>query len=335
MTVTNELPPRRVAMDSHLGLSRTGTSNMLRRMDLNLVPALAALLDQRHVTRAAETLGIRQPAMSAALARLRRLFGDPLLVRNGQVLELTPMGQALVEPVHDILAGLDSLLTITPAFDPKVDSRSFTIAASDYVTLILLQPLLVQLHHEAPGVAVTVVPVNLSTSIAVERAQIDLAIIPNQYMISQAPYIQHRQLFTDHYVPVVWKQNCEVADTLDREAMQRLSYVCYYDQACGLSLIDSTLDGLGIKRRTALTTVSVALVPVLIPGTQFFGFVQLRLLLQSHVRHELRTLRTPIQFDPIIQGMYWHPVLRRDPAHQWLRERIIALATNSEDRPST
>jgi LysR family transcriptional regulator, nod-box dependent transcriptional activator len=251
-----------------------------------------------------------------------------LLVRNGRVLELTPMAQALVEPVHDILAGLDHLLTITPAFDPKVDSRSFTIAASDYVTLVLLRPLLDRLHDEAPGVAVNVVPVNLSTSVAVERAQVDLAIIPSQYMTSLAPYIQRRLLFTEQYVPVVWKHNREVADTLEREAMQRLSYVCYSDQTCGPALIDRTLASLGIEPRTALTTVSIALVPVLISGTQFFGFVQRRLLKQTHVRHELRTLHTSIQIDPIVQKMYWHPVLQRDPAHQWLRERIIALAAN-------
>ena len=266
--------------------------------------------------------------MSAALARLRRLFGDPLLVRNGRVFELTPMGQALVEPVHDILAGLDNLLTITPAFDPKVDNRSFTIGASDYITLVLLRPLLEQLHHEAPGVAVNVVPVNLSTSVAVQRAQIDLAIVPNQFMTSRAPYVQRHELFTEQYVPVVWKHNREVDDTLEHEAMQRLSYVCYLDQTCGPALVDRALDGLGIRPRTALTTVSIALVPVLIAGTQFFGFVQQRLLRQSHVRHELRTLHTPIQIDPIIQYMYWHPVLQRDPAHHWLRERIIALAAN-------
>jgi LysR family transcriptional regulator, nod-box dependent transcriptional activator len=310
------------------------TPGVLRRMDPSLIPALAALLDQRHVTRAAETLGIGQPAMSAALARLRRLFDDPLLVRHGQVLELTPLGQALVEPVHDILAGLDNLLTITPAFDPTADSRTFTIAASDYVTLMLLRPLLEQLHYEAPGVTVAVVPVNLSTSIAVERAQIDLAIVPDEYMNAPAPYIQHRQLFTDRYVPVVWKQNREVGDTLDREAMQRLSYVCHFDPTCGSALIDKALERLDIKPRTALTTVSLALVPVLIPGTQFFGFVQQRLLHQFHIRHELRTLRTPLQIDLIVQSMYWHPVRQRDPAHQWLRERIIALANNIEDRPS-
>ena len=303
-------------------------SSVLRRTDLNLVPALAALLDQRHVTRAAESLGIGQPAMSAALARLRKLFEDPLLVRNGGVLELTPMGQALLEPVHDVVAGLDHLLMITPAFDPRVDSRSFTIAASDYVTLVLLRPLLEQLHNEAPGVAVNVIPVSLSTSTAVERAQIDLAIIPNQYMTSHASYIQHRELFTEEYVPVVWKQSRQVDDTLEHEAMHRLSYVCHDDRACGPALVDRALAGLGVAPRTALTTMSIVLVPELVAGTQFFGFVQQRLLHQSHVRRDLRALNTPIRIDPIVQHMYWHPVVQRDPAHLWLREQITALAAD-------
>ncbi|WP_099042450.1 LysR family transcriptional regulator [Mycobacterium neglectum] len=308
--------------------TRADVLGAVRRIDLNLVPALAALLDQRHVTRAAETLGIGQPAMSAALARLRRLFEDPLLVRNGQVLELTPMGQALLEPVHAVLAGLDQLLMITPAFDPKVDSHSFTIAASDYVTLVLLRPLLEQLQHEAPGVTVNVVPVNLSTSMAVERAHIDLAVIPKQYMPNHAPYIQRRKLFTEQYVPVVWKHNRAVDETLNSEDMQRLSYVRHYDHACGPALVDRALAALHMEPRTVLTTASIVLVPELIRGTQLFGFVQRRLLRQSHVGEDLRTLNTPLQIDPIVQHLYWHPVMERDPAHHWLRERITAAAGN-------
>src|ERR1700760_4923203 len=86
-------------------------SDTVRRMDLNLVVPLNALLEQRHVTRAAEAVGIGQSAMSAALARLRRLFGDPLLVRNGRGHEPTPMGQSLVGAVHSVLTGLEQLLT--------------------------------------------------------------------------------------------------------------------------------------------------------------------------------------------------------------------------------
>jgi LysR family nod box-dependent transcriptional activator len=303
-------------------------STVLRRADLNLIPALAALLDQRHVTRAAETIGIGQPAMSSALARLRRLFGDPLLVRHGRVLELTPMGQALLEPVHDVLAGLEHLLTITPAFDPRNDSRSFTIAASDYVTLVLLRPLLEELYREAPGITVNVVPVDLATPVVIERAQIDLAVIPRQTMTSRMPHIQHRELFTEQYVPVVWKENREIGDTLDRDDMQRLSYVCYHDESSGPALIDTQLAALGIEPRVALTTLSFALVPLLLPGTQFYGFVQKRLLQQSHLRRDLRILTTPIPIDPIVQHMFWHPVMHSDPAHHWLRERIAALAAN-------
>jgi LysR family transcriptional regulator, nod-box dependent transcriptional activator len=303
-------------------------STVLRRADLNLIPALAALLDQRHVTRAAESIGIGQPAMSSALARLRRLFDDPLLVRHGRVLELTPMGQALLEPVHDVLAGLEHLLTINPAFDPENDTRSFTIAASDYVTLVLLRPLLEELYRDAPGIRVNVVPVNLATPVAIERAQIDLAVVPRHAMTSRMPHIQRRELFTEQYVPVVWKENHEIGDILDREGIERLSYVRYHDENSAPALIDAQLASLGIEPRVALTTLSFALVPLLLPGTQFLGFVQRRLLRQAPLRRDLRMLTTPIPIDPIVEHMYWHPVMHSDPAHHWLRERIAALASN-------
>src|ERR1700677_4298632 len=156
------------------------TSDALRRMDLNLVLPLDALLEERHVTRAAESIGIGQPAMSASLARLRRLFGDPLLVRNGRVHELTPLAQALVEPVHATLTSIGQLLATTPHFDPGTDERTFTVVASDYVTLILLRPLLERLYEEAPHVAVNVIPVSGATQVELERSQVDLVIMPKE-----------------------------------------------------------------------------------------------------------------------------------------------------------
>jgi DNA-binding transcriptional LysR family regulator len=304
------------------------TATVLRRADLNLLPALAALLEQRHVTRAAQTIGIGQPAMSSALARLRRLFGDPLLVSRGRVLELTPLGQALLEPVHEVLAGLEHLLTVTPSFDPRTDSRSFTIAASDYVTLVLLRPLLEQLYRDAPGIAVTVMPVNLTTPLGVERAQLDLAILPAEVVGDRMSAMRRRALFTDHYVPAVWSRNQEIGETLDRDDMHRLPYVRYHDEGSGPAYIDVQLAALGITPRVALTTLSFAVLPSLLPGTQFFGFVHSRLLRLSHLDRDLRILTTPIQLDPIAQHMYWHPTRHTDPAHHWLRERITTLAAN-------
>jgi DNA-binding transcriptional LysR family regulator len=303
-------------------------STVLRRTDLNLLPALAALLDQRHVTRAAEAIGIGQPAMSYALARLRRLFDDPLLVRRGRVLELTPMGQALLEPVHDVLAGVEHLLSIAPEFDPASDERSFTIAASDYVTIVLLRPLLEDLYREAPGIGVEVVPVNLDTAAALERARVDLAVVPAQIMDSRAPGVQRRELFTERYVPAVWSQNRQVGDTLDTGALQRLGYVRCQEHNSGPAIIDAQLADLGIATRPALTTMSYAALPSLLPGTQFFGFVKERLLQLPHIRHDLRILKTPINTDPIVECMYWHPVMHLDPAHHWFRERVATIAAN-------
>src|SRR5919198_2534586 len=118
----------------------------LKSADLNLLVALDALLTERNVTRAAERLSLGQPATSAALRRLRRLFDDQLLVRRGRVMELTPLARTLVTPVREILQGIDGLLSIRPEFDPECDERSFSVMASDYVALILLRPLLARLE---------------------------------------------------------------------------------------------------------------------------------------------------------------------------------------------
>ena len=303
-------------------------SAALRHADLNLLLSLNALLEQRHVTRAAESIGIGQPAMSAALARLRRLFGDPLLVRSGRVLELTPMGQALVEPLHAALTGLEQLLATTPGFDPSVDSRTFTVVASDYVTLVLLRPLLELLYREAPGVVVNVVPVDGATAVQLERSQVDLVIMPRELPGTGMAGFPHRALFTDRYVPVVWTLNHDVGDVLDRAAMQRLPYVRYNAVSGGPAYVDVQLRELGIEPKVALSTLSFTLVPSLLPGTSLFAFVHERLVAASHLRRDLKILDTPIKLAPIVETMYWHPVLHSDPAHQWLRERLVTLAGN-------
>lgn len=308
-------------------MASVDVSAALRHADLNLLLPLNALLEQRHVTRAAEVIGIGQPAMSAALARLRRMFDDPLLVRSGRVLELTPMGQALVEPVHAALAGLEHLFATTPRFDPAVDSRSFTVVASDYVTLVLLRPLLELLYREAPGVVVNVVPVDGATAVQLERSQVDLVVMPRELATGMATF-PHRALFTDRYVPVVWNQNRDVGDVLDRAAMERLPYVRYNAAGGPAAYVDVQLRELGIAPRVALSTLSFTLVPSLLPGTSLFAFVHERLVAASHVRRDLRILQTPVPLAPIIETMYWHPVLHSDPAHQWLRECVSTLAAN-------
>ena len=300
----------------------------VRRMDLNLIVPLNALLEQRHVTRAAESVGIGQSAMSAALGRLRRLFDDPLLVRSGRVHELTPMGQSLVEPVRTVLTSLDQLLTTSPHFDPATDVRTFTMVASDYVTLILLRPLLERLYAEAPGVAVNVVPVSGQSELSLERAQVDLVIMPREIASTGMRQMPQRTLFTDRYVAAVWNQHREVTGTLDRDQLTQLRYVKYNATTGGPAFVDVQLAQLGIEPHVALSTLSFTLVPWLLPGTSLFAFVHERLVSSTPVRRELRVLEPPVPLQPIAETMFWHPVFHNDPAHHWLRECVATLAAN-------
>jgi LysR family transcriptional regulator, nod-box dependent transcriptional activator len=303
-------------------------SAALRRADLNLLLPLDALLEHRHVTRAADAVGIGQPAMSAALARLRRMFDDPLLVRSGRVHELTPLAQALIEPVRAALTGLEQVLVTEPHFDAAVDARSFTVVASDYVTLILLRPLLERLYAEAPRVAVNVIPVSAATEVELDRAQADLVIMPRE-LASGMRRFPHRPLFTDRYVVAVWNQNREVTgDVFDRARLERLGYVRHSPAAGGSASIDLQLAELGIEPNAAISVLSFTLVPFLLPGTPLFAFVHERLVRTPAQRRELKILESPVPLDPITETMYWHPVFHNDPAHQWLREYITALAAN-------
>jgi LysR family nod box-dependent transcriptional activator len=303
-------------------------SDTLRRMDLNLVLPLNALLEERHVTRAAESVGIGQSAMSAALGRLRRLFGDPLLVRNGRVHELTPMGQSLVEPVHAVLVGLEQMLATSPHFDPATDQRTFTVVASDYVTLILLRPLLERLYREAPHVTVNVIPVSGATEVELEHSQVDLVIMPREITSPAMAHFPQRALYTDRYVAAVWNEHREVTDTLDVGQLTELRYVRYHSTSGGPAFVDVQLARLGIHPNVALSTLSFTLVPWMLPGTSLFAFVHERLVNSTPVRRELKVLEPPVPLEPLVETMYWHPVFHNDPAHYWLRECVTTLAAN-------
>src|SRR2546430_1468006 len=130
----------------------------LAGVDLNLLVALDALLAERSVTRAASRLGLSQPGMSNTLARLRKLFGDPLLVREGLTLVPTPRAESLRQPVQEALSLIQNALDNRPGFDPATDHATFTVSCSDYSLLMLIGPLVRQLAATAPGLTIQVLP---------------------------------------------------------------------------------------------------------------------------------------------------------------------------------
>src|SRR5258707_14087603 len=124
------------------------------KLDLNLLTALRALLTEKNVTRAGESVHITQPAMSGILARLREYFGDPLIVPVGRKMELTPLAESLVEPLNDVLLRLDATITTRPEFNPLTTNRHFSVVASDYSIDVLLLAGLRRVHQKTPGPSV-------------------------------------------------------------------------------------------------------------------------------------------------------------------------------------
>src|SRR5579875_11372 len=152
----------------------------LSQFNLNLLVALDALLRERNVTRAGESIGVSQPAMSATLARLRELFKDDLLVRVGRRLELTPLAGELIGPVRQCVMQIEDVIEHRRAFRPATEERSFIIAASDYASFLLLPPLLERLAADAPGIAVKFVRLDANAVEQLASGLLDFVILPSE-----------------------------------------------------------------------------------------------------------------------------------------------------------
>ena len=167
----------------------------LAGVDLNLLVALDALLAERSVTRAADRLGLSQPGMSNALARLRKLFGDPLLVREGLTLVPTPRAESLRQPVQEALSLIQQAMDNRSAFDPAADRATFTVSCSDYSLLMLIGPLVRLLAVAAPGLTIQVLPRASDAVRLLRDGEADLVIEPVEIMPGNA--LASRRLFAD------------------------------------------------------------------------------------------------------------------------------------------
>jgi DNA-binding transcriptional LysR family regulator len=238
----------------------------LRRVDLNLLLAFDVLLAERNVTRAAERLGVGQSAMSATLARLRKLLDDPVLVREGRALVATPLAESLVVPVRDALARIEGLLGDRD-FDPHRDRRTFSIVASDRTTLTFLRPLVATLPGEYPGLRLEIRAATADHVGLLERGEADLVVIPREVFPEHLRF-PHEVLYQDHFVCVADAANGQVSDPVTLEQFSSLPYLA--TTAPGKpSLAESQLDRLGVARQ-AQVTANLGLAELLLRDGPFF-----------------------------------------------------------------
>jgi DNA-binding transcriptional LysR family regulator len=298
----------------------------LRDIDLNLLVSLDALLAESNVTRAAERLHLTQPAVSTQLARLRQIFGDPLLLpaETGRGMTRTARALELMAPLHAALKNLEAVVRHQPAFDPLSDTRRFVIAAHDNATVVLGMRLMERLPTSAgPGVRVAFVIGDQPTAASrLESGEIDL-LLGSDRMIP--PSMKARKLYDEHFVFVQRKGHPRGTAPLDLAAYCALDHVLVSTSGGSFhGFMDEHLDELGRERRVALSVQHFTLVPELLSKTDYVSTLPSRFA--ARYLDQLDIFALPFDARGFTLYAAWHPRNQADPALVWLRETLAELA---------
>ncbi len=299
--------------------------NNLSRIDLNLLVTLHALLVERHISRTALRLHKSQPAISHALAHLRDLFDDPLLIRRGGRLELTPRANELMPALTQILDQVGTLLA-PPPFDPVRTQRIFHLAMSDYGARVVLPSLVRTLRLQAPGVDLVVTQAGREAmALAAIEGETDLAL----GVFPRLPDPLRRQtLFVDRFACLADASSyAEVS--LDIDAWLQRPHALVSMRAGMDNEVDRALAALGRQRHLTLVLPHWGVANDLIAGTDLILTVARRNLDSTQQDARLRVFEPPFPIAPFAFEQVWHPRRDVDPAHRWLRQLVAGVAAGA------
>ncbi|GGG25360.1 LysR family transcriptional regulator [Rhodococcoides trifolii] len=298
-------------------------------LDLNLLVSLDALLQNRSVTKAARQLGLSQPALSAALARLRRHFGDELLYRVGNEYRLTPLAAELRGRARLALDGVERVFSSQPEFDPSESTREFTMLVSDYGISVLGDTVAGLLAEEAPHARLRFGPTSPDVVGHADRTLLgsDVLLMPHGFITD----LPHADLYQDEWVIVVSSDNDGVADALTDDQLRTLPWVLVYHGQTASTPAARQLRMMGIEPRVQVVTESFLTVPSLIVGSDRIALLQQRLVRLLPLNAGIRTLPSPVPLAPMVEAMWWHPVYDRDPEHVYLRDLVVRAARMATD----
>lgn len=296
----------------------------LANLDLNLLVVLDVLLRERNVTRAAERIGLSQPAVSASLARLRRHFGDDLLARVGNRYQLTPLALRLAEITPFALDGVSRVFEAAPAFDPTTMEREFTVVTSDYACATLGPGLVQVAAEQAPGVRIRF---QQTSPYTVDHAgdtlrTVDGIVLPHGFLTDWP----HIDLYRDSWVCIVDAGNEEVGDELTTENLADLPWVILYDLPTAFAPSARQLRMTGIDLHVEVVVDLFSTMPSMVAGSRRIALLQARLAEKLAPLFDLRVLRAPFESVPLAEAFWWHPIYQADPGHRWLRSALQTAA---------
>jgi DNA-binding transcriptional LysR family regulator len=293
-------------------------------LDLNLLIALQVLLEERNVTRAARRLNVSQPAMSAALARLRDYFQDDILVVQGKQMHPTAQAQSLAGPVRRMLAELDALLASSASFDPATTQRTFRMVASDYITASVVGSLTRRLAAMAPRVRLEIMLPCEEAAQLVMEGQADLIITPEDFLDPDQPA---ELLCEERQVVLAWNENRALASGLSTQDFQRLGHVAVHVGTSRVpSFADRHLERMGLERHIDITCGCFTVLPWLISGTERLTVLHERLARQLVTQFPLVMAELPFEFPVMREMIQYHKAREADEGLRWLRRELKSEA---------
>ncbi|QQX56362.1 LysR family transcriptional regulator [Pseudomonas chlororaphis] len=294
--------------------------NNLRRLDINLLLTLDVLLAEHNVTRAAQRLNLSQPSASVHLAKLREIFGDPLLLPGPRGMRPTARADELREPLRRALEALELAVAPASPFDPGAAANTWSVSASDYGESTVILPALAGLRAAAPGTRLAVLELEPGRLVQqAEQGSIDLALHTSE---DSPPGLRRRVLFSERYVLVGRAGHPRLQRRPSLAQFGKLEHVVVSPDGGGFhGVTDSALGEVGLTRRVVLSVPHFLFVLSALASTDLVAMLPARLVRDNPA---LKVVEPPLEVAGYEMAMLWHERCHRDPAHQWLREFIVA-----------
>ena len=295
----------------------------LKQSEIGLLIALDALLEEENVTAAARRLGITQPAMSAQLARLRALFGDPLLAASGRKLLPTARAIEIKAPLRILLADLDLLVRETAEFEPSTTERAFRIIGTDYVHAVFSSPLTEAMAKQAPLAKLALLPFDPPALWSqLEQDKADLALATGMNL----PEARRRPGLTETFKVIQRKGHPRGAGPVTLDEFCAAEHLLVSPEGGGfIGAADKILAEMGRARRIACSAPSFLLAPALIARSDYLAVIPARLA--DLYSESVDNFDPPFKPPEFAVDLLWHPRRQKDPAHVWLRSLIADIAS--------
>ncbi len=292
----------------------------LNKVDLNLFIVFDAIYTEANLTRAGQIVGITQPAVSNALARLRETFNDPLFVRTAQSMVPTPMAQNIIGPVRNALQLLRVSVQESRTFNPLQANKTFRISMTDLTEAVVLPPLFQRLRRLAPNVKIeSMLAKRRETTKELAAGRLDFAM---DAPLNTDPQVRHVKLLEDRYVCAMRRGHPLAKDKLSVEEYLSLSHIHISSRRSGLGMVALALGKMGQQRKIALRSQHYMMATQVIQQTDMAVTVPERFAR----RHDLYQVPLPVDIPPLETHIYWHESTDQDPANRWMREQMIEIA---------